>query len=165
MSLPIPSQGTAFKAADDEFQRWYKELRQTSATSSVDTPDILGPGGLPDGWQVRAHARLTSGWGDPAVVCLVSRTGGGWLLAEQESGYARSTTVRLHAETLALLYEAVCLLVDDPVRSLRQWTPTEKMMGEFVSTFYDRCDVEEAAEQVLVGLGGRPHLLPAALPV
>jgi hypothetical protein len=153
---------TLSDAMNEEWTQWHARHKRVDALGRVDYPDLLGPHGRPSGWRAQAMMRYTSREGYPAVVCLTRRVGGGWMLVEQEEGYTRISRVVLFGTSLDGVHTSLCSLTDSG--SINKYSLFETMVSGFIATYYDPTDPEEAAEQMLVGLGGRPHRLPAALP-
>lgn len=155
-------------------------------------PDPTLPGGLPEGWRIRAMAIDPTSM-DPQRVgrlFLVSRDasrdvsrdghakGGveGWGAVrhtpeprmgrmERIGLNTSGTVINHHAATLAELYAAICGYLDDPARAGRgtAFIGYEQMIRETIVAAYDDTDPVERAERMLVALGARPCIVAAAL--
>lgn len=144
-----------------EWQAWSTPY-ETGALGGADYPDLLGADGRPPGWSVKADLRYTSREGLATVACLTRRDEGGWILVEQHVEGSRRSWVGMYATSLDEMHVSLCNLVDSG--SIGKYDLFEKMVVGFIAAFYDAGDPVEAAEQILVGLGARPRLMPAALP-
>lgn len=127
---------------------------------------------LPDGWRVVATARIRSPlpqYGTFTHLRLARvASGGGWVLVVGTGMVSRDQVVDA-AETFSDLYAMAHELASEPSHHPHTfssgfwWEAAERLMRGFLLDLYDASDADEAAEQVVVALGGEPVLIPAAL--
>lgn len=155
-----------------EFYAWQEQgqfLQSVDLGSGGSFPHPWDEGGIPDGW--RAHVWHT----DPRTTksnatntfVLVSTPAGGWGIMEHtaRADADTGTTFIPHAEAdLGDLYASMCGYADSYSLGNRLWgVQVEQMMREYIAPHYDLDDPTEAAEAVIVALGGRSYVMPAAL--
>lgn len=119
-----------------------------SATSTATDPNVpltLPPRGLPPGWTiVAAHV------GGAVTLTLAQRLAGGWVVIAHGTS---SQALHWVKRSLADLYES---LDETAYPNERGW------LKDVLCSMYDRSDPVEAAEQMMVALGGPLVAMPRA---
>lgn len=146
-----------------EFDAWRANL--PGGTGLPDFPDLFDANGLPQRWKIRAHAPMTQRGPTNVTVGLVSNLHGAWALVIHSAdpvGDHRNTLVNEYAASLTDLYVKTCEFAESPMSGTREWGRlVHETTRAFILDCYDPADPAEAAEQVLVALGGHPTLTPA----
>lgn len=100
----------------------------------------------------------------PARVRLMQHPTGGWTIVSGWLVSMSTTEVIAAHRDFTGLYSAVRQnLETDGADTGGQWSASEEMLRTFLIGHYDPDDPAEAAERMLVALGGKPRFLPAAL--
>lgn len=154
-----------------EFTTWEEHLPSRPGRGIV-FPNMSQPRGLPEGWRIRAEIQTSkpdARWG--TTIAVVDRETDGWAVvihvthpSDGGTSLARTTYLDTVEDSFNRLYAHIRRTADGHIASRRDWAiPVEQMMRDFIARHYDLDNPVEAAEAILVGLGGRPQLMPAVL--
>lgn len=159
-SIGLPSAESLLESNRSEHGFFFRARRDWSARDREEAP--------PAGWSVLAEKtgpqprRRASDV--PARVRLMRHPSGGWTIVSGGLVSASTTEVIAAHRAFTGLYSSVRQNLDtDGADTGGQWSAAEEMLRTFVIGHYDPDDPAEAAERMLVALGGKPRILPASL--